>query len=221
MNRIFSVCLYLLLPSVTLAFELYEEFPETISPEQRYVFYSHGLIVEGTERRPRHDDFGFYEFESVKRSLFKNGNFNLVAHQRPSGTDPDEYSIQLASWVTQLIDAGVDPRNITLIGFSRGAQITLKTANSLNHLGINSAIMGVCFSGDYPADPPIELGGHILSIYEDSDVVKSCRSLLLRSDNAKSKRELAIFTGLEHGAFYTPKSDWLNPLKAWLNDTKL
>ena len=214
------ISLYLLATSSALASELYEEFPNTIAPEERYVFYSHGLIVEGNERRPFHDDFGYYEFELIKQTLFEDEDFNLVAHQRPKDTDPDGYATQLAVWVTQLVDGGVSPENITLIGFSRGGLITLKAANSLNHLGINTAIMAVCFDGDYPSEPPFALGGHILSIYEDSDVVRSCRDILLRSDNAKSKREVAIFTGLEHGAFFKPIPEWIVPLKAWLRETK-
>ncbi|MFT4888557.1 MAG: putative esterase [Pseudohongiellaceae bacterium] len=41
----------------------------------------------------------------------------------------------------QLIEAGVEPANITLIGFSRGAQITAEASSQLKQTGINTALM--------------------------------------------------------------------------------
>ena len=34
------------------AVEVYETFPEAIDPSERYVIYSHGFIVEGSDPRP-------------------------------------------------------------------------------------------------------------------------------------------------------------------------
>lgn len=217
-QKIISVFSFAVMTTQSFALEIYGDFPSEIHPDQRYVFYSHGLIVEGTDTRPVHPEFGTYDYPLVVEKLFENGEFNLIAHHRPKGTDPDIYSDQLAGWVQDLVDAGVRPENITLIGFSRGAQITLKASNKLNQLNINTVIMAVCFDGDYPSEPPIRLSGNVLSIYETSDVVKSCGELLARSDRAESTREIAISTGLRHGAFYTPQPQWMAPLKAWLRD---
>ncbi|MCG8413935.1 MAG: hypothetical protein MI746_06930 [Pseudomonadales bacterium] len=212
------IILFLTAAASSSAFELYGSFPSEIHPDQKYVFYSHGLIVEGTNPRPVHPEFGIYEFPLIVETLFEGGEFNLIAHHRPARTDPEEYSEQLATWVQDLVNAGVQPKNVTLIGFSRGAQITLKASDRINSLGVNTAVMAVCFDGDFPTEPPIRLAGNVLSIYETSDVVKSCREILKRSDKARSTREIAISTGLEHGAFYTPQPQWMAPLKAWLSD---
>ncbi len=199
-----------------VAEELLSNFPDEIHAQQKYVFYSHGLIVEGTNPRPEHPEYGVYEFPLIAEKIFEDGNFNLIAHHRPADTDADEYAENLVDWVGRLLNAGVSPENITLIGFSRGAQITLKASAAMRSTGINTVMMAVCFSGDFPNDPPIELGGHVLSIYETSDVVKSCSEILNRSEGALSTEEVAISTGRRHGAFYTPLSDWLEPLKTWL-----
>lgn len=196
--------------------ELLSDFPTEIHADEKYVFYSHGLIVEGTNPRPRHSEYGVYEFPLIAEKIFEGGDFNLIAHHRPANTDANQYASQLAAWVDRLIANGVSPGNITLIGFSRGAQITLMASSSLQSTGINTVMMGVCFSGDYPHEPPIKLGGHVLSIYETSDAVKSCSEILQRSDEALSTREVSISTGRKHGAFYTPVQDWLGPLKSWL-----
>lgn len=218
MNRTVFLIFLLLLSFNTRAVDVYDSFPANIHADEKYVFYSHGLIVEGSDPRPVHPEFGVYQFPEIVQELFKGGDFNLIAHHRPAGTDTDEYADLLVAWVHTLVGSGVQAGNITLIGFSRGAQITLKAAGQLSQLGINTAVMGVCFDGDFPSDPPILLTGNVFSIYESTDVVKSCDALLGRSDNAISKREVAITTGLAHGAFYTPRPEWVEPLKTWLDE---
>lgn len=201
---------------VSTAAELLTDFPLNIHADEKYVFYSHGLIVEGDDPRPIHPEFGAYEFEEIKQAIFKDGDFNLIAHHRKINTDQHVYAQQLTTWVNRLIEAGVKPASITLIGFSRGAQITAEASSLLNQTGINTATIAFCFDGDYLMEPPLQFGGHVLSLYETSDVVKSCETILARSDSAKSIREIAISTGKKHGAFYTPKDEWMEPLKKWL-----
>ena len=75
----------------SVATELYTEFPTEVKPDERYVIYSHGLTVEGDDPRPKHPKFGIYEFVKIKKALFQNGNFNLIAHHRPANTDIDAY----------------------------------------------------------------------------------------------------------------------------------
>lgn len=201
---------------ITAAVELLTDFPSSIHASEKYVFYSHGLIVEGDNPRPIHPEFGTYEFEMIKQAIFKDGDFNLIAHHREINTDQHAYAKQLTTWVNQLIDTGVEPANITLIGFSRGAQITAEASSQLKQAGINTATMAFCFNGDYPMTPPLQFGGHILSLYETTDAVKSCETILARSSEAKSVNEIAITTGRKHGAFYTPRDEWMIPLREWL-----
>ncbi len=196
----------------------FDEFPTRIEAGEKYLFYSHGLIVEGSDPRPYHESFGYYEFEAIKQALINAGDFKLIAQHRPANTAATDYAAQLSNWVRRLLDAGVDPSAITLIGFSRGAQITALAASELNSEGINTVLMGLCFAGDYPAQPPIALGGHVLSIYETSDSVQSCSELLARSTGSKSTSEIAISTGRGHGAFYAPRPEWLGPLRSWLEE---
>ena len=63
----------------------------------------------------------------------------------------------------------------------------------------------------------IKLRGHIFSIYEKTDVAGSCASVVERSPKLSSFRELAINTGKEHGAFYLPRDEWIEPLISWIN----
>jgi uncharacterized protein len=197
------------------AVEIYENFPQTIRPDERYVIYSHGLIVEGDNARPVHPEFGVYDFPAIKTALFRDGGFNLIAHHRAKNTDVPRYVGTLESWVKRLISAGVTPSNITLVGFSRGAQLTAQASSRLKSSGINTALMAVCLDGDFVRSPPVALGGRVLSVYETTDVVGSCAKLAQRSE-LTSFEELAISTGKKHGAFFQPDPEWMRPLKDWI-----
>jgi hypothetical protein len=211
-----AVCL--LLPVSCGAVELYEKFPDTVHPEERYVIYSHGFIVEGDDPKPISPLYGQYDFPAIKQALFKGGGFNLLAYQRPKDPNTDAYAETLKSWVKRLRDAGVKPSRITLVGFSRGAQLTAFVSSDLAGEGINTALMAICTDGDLQRQPPLILGGNLLVIYEMSDQYGSCAKLAARS-HLTSFKQVAISTGKKHGAFFQPLPDWVQPLKAWIAKT--
>ena len=214
-----TLCGLLVVALPVHADQIHEQFPDTIDPSGRYVIYSHGLIVEGENPRPKHPQFGVYDFPGIKQALFARGGFHLIAHHRPADTEIADYVATLEQWVRALIDAGVAPTRITLVGFSRGAVLTALAASRLEATGVNTALMAVCANGDLPGDEPVTLGGHFLSIYETTDVVGSCEGLAARSGARVAFDEVAISTGRAHGAFYQPLPAWLDPLKAWIERT--
>lgn len=200
------------------AVEIYDDFPSEVHAQERYVIYSHGLLVEGDDPRPVHPVRGVYDFPAIKLALFSNGNFNLVAHQRPKNTEIPSYLAMLELWVRRLVDAGVKPSRITLVGFSRGGYLTALASGRLASLGLNTAIMGTCSDGDILSEQPLVLGGNVLSIYETTDSVLSCEKIAQRSVLA-SFEEIAISTGKEHAAFFQPLPDWVDPLRQWIQET--
>lgn len=200
------------------ALQIYDEFPDEIRPAERYVVYSHGLIVEGHDPRPVHPEFGVYDFPGIKQALFERGGFNLIAPHRPKDSDVDTYVRTLEAGVRRLVAAGVAPQRITLVGFSRGAQLTAAASSRLRTLEVGTVLMAVCSEGDLVRDPPILLGGPVLSIYETTDVVGSCAGLARRTALAEFE-ELAVSTGRRHGAFFLPLPEWVAPLKAWIERT--
>jgi hypothetical protein len=215
--ELIAACL-LLIPFHCGAVELYDHFPSTIHADERYVIYSHGLIVEGSDPRPVSPKYGQYDFPGIKEALFRDGGFNLIAYQRPKNADFNGYVDTLKSWVKRLLEAGVKPSRISLVGFSRGGQTTAYASSDLASSGINTALLAICEDGDFERDPPLVLGGNLLSIYETSDQLGSCSKLAARS-HLSSFKEVAISTGLGHGAFFQPRTQWLTPLKAWIAAT--
>jgi hypothetical protein len=217
MKTLLLLALSLLAPISSGAVDLYDRFPDSIQASERYVIYSHGLIVEGNDPKPVSPKYGQYDFPAIKQSLFKDGGFNLIAYQRPKSTD-DSYADTLGSWVHRLIVAGVAPSRITLVGFSRGAQLTALASNGLASAGINTALLAICENGEVSHAPGLNLGGNLLSIYETSDELGTCGKLAARS-HLKSFKEVSISTGKKHGAFFQPLPEWITPLKQWIAKT--
>jgi pimeloyl-ACP methyl ester carboxylesterase len=213
-----------LIPLSSWAVEIYDHFPDTIHPNERYVVYSHGLIVEGEDLTPISPKYGPYDFPGIKQAIFDGGGFNLVAPQRPKDPDYNNYVSTVESWVHRLLQSGVKASRITLVGFSRGGQLTAAISSRLADKGINTAILAICDDGDVVNAPPFPgpqhplLGGNFLSIYETSDVVGSCKKLAARS-YLSSFKEIAISTGKKHGAFFQPLPEWIRPLRAWIAET--
>jgi predicted esterase len=191
--------------------------PQSISPSARYVFYSHGYIVEGNNATPQHPRWGVYDFPAVKQALSSEDHVLVAAH-RKKDTPPFEYANELASQVNTLIENGVPASNIYLVGFSRGGFITAITSSLLKNDALNFVILAACTSG-LAKHPDVVLHGRVLSIYETSDSVGSCNEVVSRSGtNVVSFKELAISTGKEHGAFYRPIEVWVSPVMKWIQN---
>lgn len=202
----------------TFAGQLLTEFPDKIDPEAKYVFYSHGYIVEGTNPTPEHPKFGTYQFPDIKDALAAS-SFNLIAYHRPAKTNPQKFAIKLADDVRALIKGGVDASQITLLGFSRGGAITAFASSHLSMENLNTIMMASC-GGWIKNRPEVKLAGNVLSIYETSDSFGTCKTLIDRSEKVKSFKEVAISTDKQHGAFFTPRKEWLNPVLEWINSDK-
>jgi len=217
MHRILWLALSVLVPISSGAVEIYDRFPDATHANERYVIYSHGLIVEGDDPKPISPKYGQYDFPAINQALFNGGGFNLIAYQRPKSSD-DSYADTLKSWVRRLLDAGVKPSRITLVGFSRGAGLTALASRDLASVEINTALLAICEDGDVSQTPGLTLGGNLLSIHETSDELGSCEKLAARS-HLKSFKEVAISTGKKHGAFFQPLPQWIRPLKTWIAKT--
>jgi len=188
-------------------------FPDIVKPHSSYVFYSHGAIVEGDNPRPVHPKFGTYEFPEIREALM-NSDHELIAYHRPAGVSVQEHINRLVTDVRRLLDAGVKEQNITLIGFSKGGAISIRAA-SLMKKNLNLVILASCFN-NLTKNPDTLLYGNILSIYETSDFVGSCQTIIDRSAGVKQFKEIALSTGKGHGTFYTPDPVWLTHVKSWL-----
>jgi hypothetical protein len=218
MRRVFKqllVACLLGMSSFSWAGEILASIPQSIDAKSHYVIYSHGRIVEGDDPMPIHSVWGVYDFPAIKKQLAESADVVLIAHHRPANTDVDSYVEMLESWVLRLTAHGVDPRHITLVGFSKGGEITALAASALKPLPINTALLATCWPGGVQNRENVTLHGRLLAIYESTDAALSCKELANRSVGLSSFQEIAITTGREHGAFYEPLAVWIEPLTEW------
>jgi len=211
------VLISILFSSLSFAGNVYDKFPDQINPNEKYVFYSHGYIVEGTNPTPKNERWGVYEFPAIKASL-SDSEYNLIAYHRSKGTDPFKHAEVLAKNVRTLINNGVSAKHITIIGFSRGAFITSLTSHFLEETPVNTVLLAGCGRIVSKKYSDIKMHGAFLSVYETTDGANTCEKLKSRSPKLISFDEISISTGKEHGAFYRPISEWVIPVKQWIKE---
>ncbi len=181
----------------------------------QHLFYSHGYIVEGENPRPAHPRYGVYDFPAIVAALERPGRV-VHARHRPAGQSVDAHARVLADEVRALLQQGVRPEQIVLLGFSRGGVISLKASEYLQQPRLRLVLLASCFSG--LARRGFQPVGQLYSLYESSDSVGSCRPLLQQWPDLHLQEERNIHTGLAHGAFFQPRAEWLDILAGWLDN---
>jgi hypothetical protein len=194
------------------------EFPLEVNTEAHYAIYLHGKIIEdqGIEQ-PTSPDFGVYEYEAILHALAAEG-LQVISEVRMKDADPFQHARQLADNIEGLLDAGVPPEHITVVGVSKGGAIAILTASLLQNDQLHFVLLAGC-GEEVVNNPDLKIAGRVLSIYEESDAMAmSCQPLFDRSSAASVFEEIRLNTGLGHGEFYTPKAEWIESTARWALD---
>ncbi len=185
--------------------------------DQPVIIYLHGQIVEEKGPTPVHPRWGLYDYPAVVDALGSKGA-SVISEARERGTDVVDYAARTVKLVESLISDGVAPERIVVVGFSKGGAITIHVSSSLGRPEVRYVTLAAC-GGWLSTYPELQFSGHVFSVWEKSDpVAGSCRKLVRRSPAIESFREKRIATGKEHGAFYLPKAEWVDPVLNWIHD---
>jgi len=189
---------------------------ETASPNARHLIYLHGKIIEDEGPRPTHPVFGTYEYQEIL-DTFTAAGFQVSSDLRPAGTPPVDAAKTTAQQVRRLLDDGVAPDDITVVGFSKGGAIAVLTALELDRPTINYVFIACCgpWIRDLFRTPNDSIRGRMLSIFETSDRVGSCSALFAHAAPDAVTAELETDIGGGHGAFYRPHPEWVDPVIRW------
>jgi hypothetical protein len=202
------------LSASAVADEILSDVPAEINSDTRYLFYLHGQIVENEGLRPTHPRWGLYDYPLILETLAEDG-ITVISERRAKGTVRDEYAKNVNGQVRQLLNAGVEPNRITVLGFSAGGMITIVTSAISAEQNINFVIMAACSDWLESAND-LSLNGRVLSVFETTDGPQSCGNLAARSPGPTSFDEIEINTGKGHGAFYLPRDEWVKPVLEWV-----
>ncbi|MGQ4583914.1 hypothetical protein [Lysobacter sp. F60174L2] len=190
--------------------------PTTLDPNETHLIYLHGRIVEDLGPRPTDPRFGLYDYAAILEALANRGA-TVISSQRKPNTNVNEYAGIVVAQVEELIRQGVPPKNIVVVGFSKGGDIAIHVSSFLRRPHVRFVLLAACWPR--PREPQLRLTGRVLSIYETSDTLAgdSCEPLTQHSEKPQSFTEMSISTGLSHGAFYTPAKDWMGPVLDWVH----
>jgi 3-oxoacyl-ACP reductase-like protein len=145
----------------------------------------------------------------------------VLSEQRPPRTDSDSFANHVAEQVDSLVQSGVSPDAITVMGFSKGGWIAILASARLRNPAVSFVIMGAC--GPWAFDrQDLYVTGRLLSLYETSDSLGvSCAPLFCAPEPRSRTREIALSLGLGHGTFFQPRSAWLTPQSPGPKDRSL
>jgi hypothetical protein len=194
-------------------------FPESIDPAKQYLFYLHGKIIEDQGLPAISPIYGEYEYEAILKKL-GGYDFVVISEQRPKDTDGVEYAKKVAKQAKALLNAGVPPKNITVIGASKGAGIAVYVSHFLENKEVNFVILANCHPDEVAIlkQQQIYLYGNVLSIYDSTDeFAGSCRDLFAFSEGKGIARhdEIVLKIGTGHGILFKPLDEWITPVVEW------
>ena len=191
---------------------IYTDVPERVDASKRYLFYLHGRIVELQGRKAVSPEFGPYEYDAILQALAEPG-FEVISEIRPASTGL-EYAKKVAAAVRRLLLAKVPADHVTVAGFSKGGGLTLATAAELGEPRVNFVVMAIC-AGDTATELAGRVKGRMLSIYDASDKLAGSCARVLPQGTAGTSHEIVLHVGRGHGTFFTPRKEWLDPLRDW------
>lgn len=202
-------------PSETVtAGRVLSSLPETIDPNGNYLIYNHGKIMEEEGVGAVSPEFGLYEYENILE-YFADAGFAVIGEVRSSPTDVGTYADHVAEQINLLRAAGVPAENISIVGFSKGAAITMLVSTKLADPNLNFVLIAIC-GEEVNDNPSLTMQGRVLSIYERSDELgSSCQPLVDRSSNVSDFQEIELDTGKRHGAFYAADPAWMDAIISW------
>ena len=215
-----------LLPKSWHAGTVMTAVPQVPDRGAHYAIYVHDVALDrnpdDTERRAR--------FDRVVMALATDG-LHVIAEVRPAGTiqkvpqDLDRYSQKLAGQVQQLLAAGVPAHQIDVLGYSRGAALTLITATHVANSNVGYVVIAGCMTenGSFKQFAPMfmryaeKLSGQFLSIAEQSD--KDFGSCTPYFDKAMARpiyADIMLTTGKAHAFAMEPDEAWVRPTVTWI-----
>ena len=187
---------------------------------QIHIYYLHGKINEEQGRNAVSEKFGKFEIDEILKQLNVN---NSVIHCeiRSKDTDVKIYATKISREIDSLINSGIPPKNITIVGASKGAIIAMNIS-SINKHNINYVFLAG--NNDYQEkNNDWKFHGQILCIYDLSDDIagKNYNYWKEKPNYSTIFEQLEIKTNLGHGFLYKPLKEWINPTKEWIKNQSL
>lgn len=188
--------------------------------ELKYVFYLHGRILEIEGKEAYSEEFGKYEFDSIVSALSASDH-RVIAELRTDNVEYAAYAMKVSKEIDSLIQLGVRPTNITIVGASKGAIIASHVSN-LNPNPINYVFLAG--NNEYQEQHnDWKFHGQVLCIYDGSDTIAGGNYDYWKNKEnyTTTFEQIELTTNLGHGFLYKPLHEWIEPTLKWIANQKL
>jgi hypothetical protein len=188
-----------------------QRVPDNPDNTKHYLFYLHGLIVEEAGIRPKSEEHGYYEYELILEALAQEG-FIVISEARRKGTQIKPYAENIACQIRKLLVNGISPRNISIVGASRGGIIGAYISTMLMEKEVNYIFLAGLFE-KYLKDENLKLYGNVISIHDRSDKLSITPALYFRRSEGLGKyEEIVLNLDIGQGLIYKPYREWIDPI---------
>tara|TARA_R100000935_G_scaffold58267_1_gene94613 strand:- start:201 stop:686 length:486 start_codon:yes stop_codon:yes gene_type:complete len=148
---------------------------------------------------------------------FKKNGFKVVSEKRNGNVNAREYASGLVLQIDSLINIGTEPKNITIVGTSKGGYIAQYVSTLASNPDLNFVFIASFRDEDVLNIPEINYCGNILTIYEKSDPFGVSAKARIENSTCDIKhfKEIELNTGLNHGFLFKPLREWIEPTVKW------
>ncbi|CAM4339753.1 hypothetical protein [Gillisia limnaea] len=186
--------------------------------EDRFIFFLHNRFLEEHDLNELHPEFGRTEYLEIINEFEKSG-FEVISEKRNRNVNAREYAGGIVTQIDSLIKNGTEPKNITVVGTSKGGYIAQYVSTLASNPNLNFVFIASFRNEDISNMPEINYCGNILTIYEKSDPfgVSAKARMENSSCDIKHFKEIELDTGMRHGFLFKPLKEWIEPTIKWAN----
>ena len=186
---------------------------QRLDSKARYLIYISGYIVHAGDTRPTSPQYGVYEYDKIIET-FKERGFIVMSEARQQSREIEPPASKVAAQVKDLLNSGVPPQNITVVGASQGSWIAMLVSTYVSNTNINYVFIAGC-AAENGLLKLVDLHGNVLFISERSDLPGSCKRFRDDATGVHDYKAIEVNTGLRHGFLYSPMNEWIDPSVAW------
>lgn len=185
----------------------------------RFIFFLHNRFLEEHELNDSHPEFGRTHYLEIIAEFEKNG-LKVISEKRNGNVNARDYAVLVSHQIDSLLNNGIAPKNITIVGTSKGGYIAQYVSTLSNNLDLNFVFIASHQNSDIQNIPEINYCGNILNIFEKSDPfgVSAIQRKEQSTCTISHFKEIELNTGLGHGFLFKPLKEWIAPTIKWANE---
>jgi len=193
-----------------------DEQVSSMQDQDRFMFFLHNRFLENHGLQEVHPEYGRCEYKEII-AAFENKGFNVLSEKREGEVDVRAYASGITKQIDSLIQIGIKPNQITVVGTSKGGYIAQYVSTLARNPELNFVFVACYQDSDIQNHPDINFCGNILTIYDKSDTygVSAAERKLTSTCNIQDFKEIEINTGMGHGFLFKPMEEWIEPTIKW------